>query len=61
MSSSVVGSVAEVAKTEEDAAASGGGADSGSGSGVRASRWAAGEEGTVPAWPVICESDTRGG
>jgi hypothetical protein len=24
---------------------------------VRASTWAAGEEGTVPAWPDICESD----
>jgi len=54
MSSSVVGSGAEGAKTDDGA--SGGGADSGSGSGsgsgVRASAGAAGEEGTVPAWPV---------
>ncbi len=52
MSSSVMGSGAEGAKTDDGA--SGGGADSGSGSGsgVRASAGAAGEEGTVPAWPV---------
>lgn len=58
MSSIVVGSVAEAAKTDDDVAPSAGGADSGSGSGscsgsgseVRPSAGAAaGEEGTVPA------------
>lgn len=66
MSSIVVGSVAEAAKTDDDGAPSAGGADSGSGSGscscsgsgsgseVCPSAGAGtGEEGTVPAWPVI--------
>ena len=68
MSSIVVGSVAEAAKTDEDGAPSAGGADSGSGScscsgscsgsgsgpEVCPSAGAGtGEDGTVPAWPVV--------